>query len=250
MDDLQLIFLSVAAVVVLYQTIQGWRLGLVRQIVRFGGLGGAYAAAYLGGATVVPYLRPLGYPDFVLRCIGGVCLGLATYLAVSIVSGILFKRTAQQNVGLVWFFYGVTGAALGLIFGLALVIFVADIIRLLGGMAEKSPAKTAQAVKPPAAIHQPSLIPKPPASSPKTDGVIGPKLVEMKHSLEKGVAGEILQTIDPMPKQVYVLTAKIGQLGTDPEAMTRFLTYPGAKWRRRGQAFILDVGDSRITAGV
>lgn len=210
MDRGQLIFLSLAALFILYQVIRGWRLGLVRQIVRFGAVVAAYLVGIWGGRWLVPFLRPIGYPDFVLQFLGGVCLGIIVYLAVCVLGGILFKRTVHQSLGLVWFVYGFTGALIGLGFGLAMTLLAADAIRLLGGLVEGALAA-------PQSVHA------------KADNPVYLTLAGMKQSLERGVTGEVLQTLDPAPRKLYVTTSKMGRVIADPEAIDRFFSDPGAK---------------------
>ena len=226
MDRGSLILLSFAAVILGYQALKGWRLGPVRQIVRFGALVGAYATGLLGSTSVVPFLRPLlSYPDFILRCIGGAGLGLLAYLFICLVGGILFKRTAHQNMGLIWFVYGATGALLGVAFGLVLLLVCADALRFLGGIAE---ARTALAAPPasPKKGHAPgATAAKPtPGLPPPPSGLA--LVVEMKTALESHLPGEVLQAIDPVPKKAYNVAGKIGRTLADPDAATRFLSFP------------------------
>lgn len=204
MERGQLLFLACAAVIVLYQMIKGWRLGLVRQIVRFCAIAAAYITAIWGGPLTVVFLRPLGYPDFVLRILGGAGLGLGVYLVFALIGGILFKRTAHQDVAIVWFFYGITGALLGALFGLFLTLVVADAVQLLGSLAQAG------------------------ATQPKTQTIFTAGLVGWKGSLETGLPGEVLRTIDPVPRKVYAITGKIGQAAADPVAVERFLNFPGS----------------------
>ncbi len=204
MERGQLLFLACAAVIVLYQILKGWRLGLVRQIVRFSALAASYLAAVWGASLTVPFLRPLGYPDFLLRILGGAGLALAVYLFLCLIGGILFKRTSHQSVALVWFIYGITGALLGALFGLVVTLFAADAIRLLGNLAQAG------------------------ATQPKTQSMFNAGLVGWKGSLENGVPGEVLRTIDPIPRKVYTLTSKVGQTAANPAAVERFLNFPGA----------------------
>ncbi|MEI6560504.1 MAG: CvpA family protein [Verrucomicrobiota bacterium] len=224
MDRGSLILLSFTAVILGYQAIKGWRLGLVRQIVRFGALAAAYATGLFAGGFAVPFLRPLGYPDFILSCIGGVGLGLLAYLFICLVGGILFKRTAHQDMGLVWFFYGVTGALMGIAFGLVLLLLCADAIRFLGGIVEAKPAPTAMVSKPRHATpgttaQKPGIFPSAPVLA---------LVAELKTSLEHNLPGEILQAIDPVPKKSYAIANKMGRILSDPNAVTRFLSFPGA----------------------
>jgi len=224
MDRGSLILLSFTAVILGYQAIKGWRLGLVRQIVRFGALAAAYATGLFAGGYAVPFLRPLGYPDFVLNCIGGAGLGLLAYLFICLVGGILFKRTAHQDMGLVWFFYGVTGALMGIAFGLVLLLLCADAIRFLGGMVEVKPDPTAMVSKPRHAT--PGAAAVKPGISPSTPVLA--LVAELKTSLEHNLPGEILQAIDPIPKKSYAIANKMGRTLSDPEATARFLSFPGA----------------------
>jgi len=202
MDRGQIIFLSVAGVVILYQVIKGWRLGVVRQIVRFAALAAAYLAAFWSSGTAALFLKPLGYPNFVLQCLGGTLVGLVVYLFLCLIGGILFKRTAHQDVGLVWFLYGITGALIGAAFGLVLMFFVADAVRLLGSIAQ--------------------------ADTAKSEHPVNTGLIELKKSLENGVSGEVLKTLDPVPKNAYSIAEKLGRTVSDSQAVERFLNYPGA----------------------
>ena len=230
MDRGSIILLSFAALILGYQTIKGWRLGLVRQIVRFGALAAGYAAALLGSGFVVPFLHTLGYPDFILHCIGGAGLGLFVYLFICFIGGVLFKRTAHQEMGIVWFFFGATGALMGLAFGLVILLFFADAIRFLGGIVEaKAPtAHSAAATTPAKPRRGPSgsaaaVKPNLPASTEANA-----LLVELKTSLENHLPGEILQAIDPVPKKTYAIANKVGRTLSDPDATARFLNVPGA----------------------
>ena len=230
MDRGSIILLSFALVILIYQAIKGWRLGLVRQIVRFGALAAGYVAALFGGGYAVPFLRPLGYPDCVLQCIGGAGLGLVVYLFICLIGGILFKRTAHQDLGLVWFFFGSTGAVIGVAFALVLLIFCADAVRFLGSIAE---AKAAQVAAPANKEQVATSVPKKTAGGakkpkPKPENPIPALLVEMKSSLDSHLPGEILQTIDPIPKKTYAIADKMGRTLSDADAMARFLSFPGA----------------------
>ena len=49
----------------------------------------------------------------------------------------------------------------------------------------------------------------------------------MRNSVEAGSTGRILDSIDVMPAEFYVVMDKFGKLIADPEAMRRFITYPG-----------------------
>ena len=87
----------------------------MRQIMRLIALGAAYGAAFLGGSLCVPVARSFfKMPDPILSMVCGAILALAAYALVSGIGAILFKRTSQQESGLVYFIYGFSGAILGL----------------------------------------------------------------------------------------------------------------------------------------
>ena len=71
----QAVFISFAVVLILFEVVRGWRLGLVRQLVRIAALVVAYAAAIFGGRLLVPIVRPfLKMPDIVLSFLAGAVL--------------------------------------------------------------------------------------------------------------------------------------------------------------------------------
>ena len=55
----QTVFLSFAVVLLLFEVIRGYRLGLPRQLMRGAAVIAAYAAGYFGGNLLLPLLRPI-----------------------------------------------------------------------------------------------------------------------------------------------------------------------------------------------
>ncbi len=214
MDRGQAIFLGVAAVFLIYQALSGWRLGVVRQLLKILSLVAAYLGGVFLGDLLVPMLRLTGYPDMIIGPVAAIVMGLLCYFAATFASRILFKKTTDQDVGTVWFFYGITGSLLGVVFGLFFVAFMAIILRFMGSLATGISAPVAEG----------STFNLSPRSKRST--VAG--LVEMKQSLETGITGSVLDTIDPVPNQAYAFIEKIGRVSTSPAAMHRFFTYPGA----------------------
>src|SRR5438552_6750646 len=108
----QVVFISFAVILILFEVVRGWRLGLLRQLVRVAALAAAYGAAFFGGSLLVPIARPLfKMPDIVLSILAGAVLALVIYALVTSLGMILFKRTGQQNSKLVQLVYGFAGAA-------------------------------------------------------------------------------------------------------------------------------------------
>ena len=115
----QTIFVSFALILVAFEIVRGWRLGVVRQLVRLLALVAAYGGGLFGGRLLLPVLRPfLRMPDLMISILAGAVLALVVYAVISTLGGILFKRTGQQGAGVVRLVYGICGAVLGIFFGL------------------------------------------------------------------------------------------------------------------------------------
>ena len=113
----QVVFISFGVILILFEVLRGWRLGLMRQIMRLIAIGVAYGAALLGSVWLVPAVRPFfKMPDPILSILCGAILAIAAYMLVSGVGAILFKRTSQQESGLVYLIYGFAGSTLRLSF--------------------------------------------------------------------------------------------------------------------------------------
>ena len=79
----QTIFVSFALVLILFEVVRGWRLGVVRQMVRLIALLLAYAAAIFGGRALLPLLRPfLHVPDLIISIFAGALLALLVYATI------------------------------------------------------------------------------------------------------------------------------------------------------------------------
>src|ERR1700726_5140295 len=94
----QAVFISFAAVLILFEVLRGWRRGLARQLARLGGLMAAYFAAFFGGKMIVPIARPLiKMPDIALSIIGGALFAILVYLYITTHKSILFRRTMPHD---------------------------------------------------------------------------------------------------------------------------------------------------------
>jgi uncharacterized membrane protein required for colicin V production len=208
-DPSQLVFLALAAVVIILFAARGWRLGLVRQALNIVAVVAAYAGAYFGAKFLIPVLRPIGFPDQILMGIGGLIAGLVIFVGLSIVWAVLFKRTAHQGSALVRYGFGISGAVLGAAFGLFLVLLGAVGIRLLGSIAEHelSGNKRRNA-----------------ASNP-----VATRLARIKRSISQGATGAVVAKVDPIPTDVYSLLGKVGEMTSDPESLSRFGDNPNVR---------------------
>jgi uncharacterized membrane protein required for colicin V production len=220
-DSMPLVLLAAGAILVLLQAWRGWRLGIVRQVISLLAIVLAYVAAFFGGRHLIPFLRPIGLPDQLLGIGGGALLGTLVFLVISVVGAVLFKKTSDQSVGLIRFGYGASGALLGGLFGVFLVWVAILGIRVLGTVAETE----VNAARPQVTAIDGRRSRTPVAEpSPVSRG-----LVQMKHALEQGTAGAVVEHMDPIPGTLYSILGKIGQMMTSEQSIERFMKHPGVK---------------------
>ncbi len=230
----QTIFVSFAIVLILFELIRGWRLGLMRQLARLVALLAAYAAAIFGGRLLLPIARPfLKMPDAVIAIIAGVIVALVVYSVISSLGRILFRRTDQQISTSLRVLSGLSGAALGLFFGLLMVWLMVVTIRSLGAVADGQVRGQGIAENfgtPPQAVHAvyspDAEIPAPKLNEPSN--FVG-LLARLKNSVERGVVGRIMEKTDPVPQATYDMLGKLGRLLSAPDRAQRFLSYPGVQ---------------------
>lgn len=224
----QTIFVSFAVILILFEVVRGWRLGLVRQGVRLLALLAAYAAGLFGGRLLLPVARPfVRAPDLFISILAGAILALIVYAVINTLGAILFKRTGQQSVGLVRLLYGICGAVFGIFFGLFSVWLVVVAIRSLGAIAGTelhSSAASAHSGSRPGPVGDHSR----PSPAPSTPPMVA-SLAKLKNSIELGSLGETVKAIDVVPGQTYQMLGKVGTMVSNPRSAERFLSYPGAK---------------------
>lgn len=228
----QVVFISFAVVLVLFEIVRGWRLGLMRQIMRVIAIVAAYAAAYLGGQMLVPVARPLlKIPDVVLSILCSAVLALLVYVVVTGIGTIVFRKTRQHGSAIVRFLYGLTGAAIGLFLGAFLVWLIVVGVRSIGAVADAqvheqvATGKTAESTQSLHAVDvRRGLFTDPREMSPS----VMTTLARLKNSLEMGTVGDIVKKTDAIPSKTYEILGKLGQVASSPENAERFLSFPGA----------------------
>ncbi|MDQ3198300.1 MAG: CvpA family protein [Verrucomicrobiota bacterium] len=214
----QIIFLSFALLLIAFEIVRGWRLGIVRQAVRLIALAAAYAVGLFGGRLLLPILRPfLHVPDLFISIMAGALLALIVFVAINSAGAVLFNRTGQQNAGLVRLVYGISGALLGIFFGLFSVWLVVVGIRSVGAVANAE-------LHAPPGPGQPTLQARP---RPHDASAIQ-SLAKLKNSIELGSLGEAVKAADVVPDQTYQTLGKLGAVASNPQSAQRFLTFPGA----------------------
>jgi membrane protein required for colicin V production len=228
----QAIFISFAVVLILFEVVRGWRLGLIRQLVRVAALGAAYAAAIFGGRLLLPIARPfLKMPDIVLSILGGAVLAFVIYALVTSMGMMLFKQTGQQNSRLVQLIYGIAGAIVGLFFGAFVLWLIVAGVRAIGAMAD---AQVRSRANPPEAGQSATLraleVRRRFLSEPNAGSTaLATSLARLKNSLELGPLGNAFKQTDPVPSKVYETLGKVGSVFSSPERAQKFLTFPGAR---------------------
>lgn len=237
----QTIFVSFALVLIAFEIVRGWRLGLVRQMVRVGAVLAAYGAGLFGGRLLLPVLRHLvRAPDFAISVVSGAVLGLLVYALITGIGAILFKKTSEQRVGMVRFLYGLTGAVLGIFFGLFSVWLIVVGIRATGAVAS---AEVHSGITPPPAAR---VVASPPTRA--TPPPLIASLAKLKNSLELGSLGHIVQGVDVVPATTYQSLGKLGAVVSDPRSAARFLASPGAERLSRNPRILALRDDPEIIA--
>src|SRR5207245_11145023 len=89
----QYVFISLAIVIVLLEIIHGWRLGLVRQLVRVIAIIVAYSCAFFGARATVPIMRSfLNLPDPILAVLGGAIVAAFLFAGFNLTASCLFRN--------------------------------------------------------------------------------------------------------------------------------------------------------------
>jgi hypothetical protein len=216
----QAVFLSFAIVLILFEIVRGWRLGIMRQLMRVAAVAAGYAAAYFGGDLLVPLLRSsLKMPDMIISALGGAILAMAAYGIIASLGTILFKRTAQQSSGTIRLVYGLGGALLGVCFGAFVIWLVLVGIRTVGSIAD---AQVQARSKIESGRNSPS------GATFDIDSITT-FLARLKSSVEMGAVGNVVKKTDVMPTGVYQTLSDTGTVLSNPETARKFLSSPGLR---------------------
>jgi hypothetical protein len=230
----QVVFVSFGVVLILFEVVRGWRLGLMRQITRLVALGAAYAAAFLGGSSLlVPIARPVfKMPDAVLSLLCGAALALITYAVISGVGAILFKRTSHQDSRVVRIIYGFAGAIIGLFFGAFLLWLTVASVRAVGALAEgqaRSNPDTAVYGGQDPTMRALDVRRRFLSESDDSVATLATSLARLKNSLELPPLGKAVEQADPISQKTYETLEKAASVLSSAERAQKFLTFPGAR---------------------
>ena len=224
----QLVFVSLAIVILLLEIIHGWRLGLVRQLVRVIAIVVAYSCAFFAARAMVPLMHSFfKLPDPILAILGGAIVAAILFAVINLTGAFLFKKTAQQKSRFVRLIWGSTGAFLGILLGLFTIWLGFAGIRLVGSVAEARLRTQDLPASPAAPPNGPAQIQRESTASPSPNPLMA-MLAGMKGSLESGRVGEAVRKIDPLPPAVYRVLEKTGEVASNVQSAERFLSFPGA----------------------
>lgn len=214
-ESLENLYYAIAAIVVAVLTFHGWRQGVARQAITLISIASAYAVGFFGAGFVQPWFEFLRYPAPLTRIIAGAAAGLLTMIAITTLGRAFFKRTSERPAGKSRFAYGFFGAVLGLVFGGVVFMVATELVRLVGAVAQSN-MQIAEATKSPG-----SKAPAP-VVSPVVSG-----LARLTTALNDGGSGTFFRKVDPVPAHVFATLTKLGVMVSRPEAVDRFLAYPG-----------------------
>ena len=228
----QVVFISFAIVLILFEVVRGWRLGLFRQLVRIAALIVAYGAAVLFGKMLVPIARPfLKMPDIVLSILTGAVLAFVIYALVIGIGMILFKRAGRQGSQPRRPIFGIAGAIVGLIFGVFVLWLIVAGVRAVGIVADAQVRARAnlpeagESANGRAPVVRQRFLPESNAQS----ATLATTLARLKNSLELGPVGKAVRETDPVPLKTYETLRKVGAVFSSPERARKFFTFPGAR---------------------
>jgi len=228
----QAVFISFGLVLILFETVRGWRLGLLRQMMRLVALVAAYAAAFYGGRLFLPITRSLfRMPDFVLSALAGALLAFVAYAVVTSMGTILFKRTAEQDSRTVQLIYGFAGAIVGLFFGFFSLWLIVVSVRVIGAVADAQVRSRSLTVhgSPDPVSHALEVRRRFLGDGTDQSPAFAASLARLKNSLELGALGNAFKQTDPISQKSYDTLTKVAAVFSSPQRARKFLSFPGAR---------------------
>jgi uncharacterized membrane protein required for colicin V production len=223
----QLVFVSFAAVLILFEIFRGWRRGLPRQVARLGALVAAYFTGWFASKFFGPLIGTFfKMPDALLSIAAGALFGLVIYAVISGIGSALFRRTNQHDSMIVRIVYGSGGAVLGAFFGVFLVWLSVVAVRSIGSVAN---AEVREQANDSTVVHAVDVRRRFLGEASEEEAPLTTSLARLKNSLEMGLIGDALKKVDIVPQKTYDLIEKVGAIAANPQYAERFLEYPGAR---------------------
>jgi hypothetical protein len=213
-DALVNAYFAVSFVIVLLLAWNGWRQGVLRQLVTLTAIVSAYVVGWFGAESAAPLFWFLHFPAQLTSIVGGVVSGFAAFIGIRTVGLIVCKRTAQQKPGATRMSYGFLGALIGLLFGSALFFVASSAVRMLGGIAKAGIDSFEQEHNGQRDTNAPSSF------------ISG--LAKLSTALESSSTGQFLRNNDPLPtERAFATLTKLGIMVSRADAVERFSNFPG-----------------------
>lgn len=192
----------------LFEMWRGWKLGVIRGIVKIflliaAWMGASAAAAGTSAALAIVFRTP----STVIPTAIATVVGVIIYFLGTLFAGFLLKRTEHHH-GFLHTIFGIGGACCGLLFGLFFLWGGISLVRSLGLLGEMRVMEAQR------------------NGSPLKDQSLSCNLVRLERSLEMGPVGEFLVSTDPLSSAFYENSRKSMKVMQDPEAFQRFLHSP------------------------
>jgi uncharacterized membrane protein required for colicin V production len=223
----QIVFVSFALVLILFEVLRGWRRGLPRQVARLGALVAAYFGGWFAskffGALLGMFVR---LPDSLLSILAGALFAVVIYAVISGTGSALFRRTSQHESLVIRVLYGSTGALLGIFFGCFMVWLVVVAVRSIGAVAD---AQVHAQANDSSVVHAVDVRRRIFSEQNEDEAPLTTSLARLKNSVEMGVIGNAVKKVDFVPQKTYDFIEKVGAIAANPQVAERFLEYPGAK---------------------
>lgn len=202
---------GILLLILLWHLFNGWRKGPARMLIKVFALAAAYVGALLLAEPVAGLFKGLGYPNTLLLFLARLVVGLVVYLVTVGCGAILFKRTSQQELGLLRLAYGFAGGAIGLLFGAIGAWLLIIFVRVTGTLVPPpQPAGTGASVEASAGRSVSALT--------RGLGV----LRTWKMELEDGPLNGLVRALDPLREQDYESADRVGILLASPERLKKF----------------------------
>jgi uncharacterized membrane protein required for colicin V production len=223
----QIVFVSFALVLILFEVLRGWRRGLPRQVARLGALVAAYFAGWFGSKFFGPLLGMLiRMPDALLSIFAGAIFAVLVYAVISGTGSAMFRRTSQHDSLIIRLLYGSTGAVLGVFFGCFLVWMIVVAVRSIGSVAD---AEVREQASDSSVLHAVDIRRRILGEASEDQAPLTTSLARLKNSLEMGVIGNAVKKVDVVPQKTYDVIEKVGAIAANPQNAERFLEFPGAR---------------------
>jgi hypothetical protein len=204
------LFLALAGAWVTLSIFRGWTQGILRQLLVPLAMASALVVVVLVAPVASGYFRDsTSLPAALSGLLVGAFMWFFIYNLLVFLGGIIFKRTRDQDVTIVRLFFGAGGAFVAIIYALLQIWLITAGIRVFGKIAEDQIAIQSSRAATPHAF------------------VIG--LARLKNSLELGSGRAILDSVDPVPQDVYQRIEQGSRLLASPRAIGRLFESPALR---------------------